>query len=130
MILNPFRTAAPFWGQTTWNFSGLSPKRDCSPKREDRVVGLGAPRRMQVRHPYRRGTSADWNDALFVFCSSVFFFHFDYFGFSHFQRILECVCRARRIQYNGMTFHGLLCVLHNNAVSRCRGYMTTELISL
>ena len=28
----PFRTAVPFWGQTTWNLSGLSPKRDCSSK--------------------------------------------------------------------------------------------------
>ena len=24
--LNPFRTAVPFWGQTTYNLSGLSPK--------------------------------------------------------------------------------------------------------
>ena len=23
--LNPFRTAVPFWGQTTWNLTGLSP---------------------------------------------------------------------------------------------------------
>ena len=30
---NPFRTAVPFWGQTTWNSSGLSPKRDCGSKR-------------------------------------------------------------------------------------------------
>ena len=30
---NPFcGTAVPFWGQTTWNLSGLSPKRDSSPK--------------------------------------------------------------------------------------------------
>ena len=27
--LNPFRTAIPFWGQTTWNLSALSPTRDC-----------------------------------------------------------------------------------------------------
>ena len=27
--VNPFRTAAPFWGPITWNLSGLSPKRDC-----------------------------------------------------------------------------------------------------
>ena len=26
--VNPFRTAVPFWGQTTWNLSGLSPQRD------------------------------------------------------------------------------------------------------
>ena len=30
---NTFRTAAPCGGQTTWNVSGLSPERDCSPKR-------------------------------------------------------------------------------------------------
>ena len=30
---DPFRTAVPFRGQTTWNLSGLSPKRDCSSER-------------------------------------------------------------------------------------------------
>ena len=30
---NPFRTAAPFWGQPTQISSGLSPKRGCGPKR-------------------------------------------------------------------------------------------------
>ena len=36
MFLNPFRTAVSldqFWVQTTWNSSGLSPKRDCGSKR-------------------------------------------------------------------------------------------------
>ena len=28
----PFRTAVPFWGQITWNLSGLAPKRDCGSK--------------------------------------------------------------------------------------------------
>ena len=31
--LTPFRTAAPFWGQSTWNLTGLSPLRDCGFKR-------------------------------------------------------------------------------------------------
>ena len=31
--VNPFRAAVLFWGQTTRNFSGLSPKRDCGSKR-------------------------------------------------------------------------------------------------
>ena len=31
-LVNPFRTAAPFWGQTTRNLAGLSPKRDCGSK--------------------------------------------------------------------------------------------------
>ena len=31
--LNPFRTAAPFWGQTARILSNLSPNRDCGPKR-------------------------------------------------------------------------------------------------
>ena len=31
--INPFRTAVPFWEKSTWNLSGLSPKRDCGPKR-------------------------------------------------------------------------------------------------
>ena len=31
--INPFRTAVPFWGQTSQISSSLSPKRDCGPKR-------------------------------------------------------------------------------------------------
>ena len=31
--VSPFRIAVPIWGQTTWNLSGLSPERDCSPER-------------------------------------------------------------------------------------------------
>ena len=30
---NPFRTAVPFWGQTTQFMSSLSPERDCGPQR-------------------------------------------------------------------------------------------------
>ena len=30
--INPFRTAVPFWGQTTQTSSSLSPKRDCGSK--------------------------------------------------------------------------------------------------
>ena len=29
-LLDPFRTAVPFWGQSTQNLTDLSPKRDCS----------------------------------------------------------------------------------------------------
>ena len=32
-VLDPFRTAVPFWGQTTWKLRGLSPIRDCGSKR-------------------------------------------------------------------------------------------------
>ena len=35
-VLNPFRTAVPFWGQTTSKLSGLPPKRDCGSKRVER----------------------------------------------------------------------------------------------
>ena len=31
--VNAFIASAPFWGQTTQNLTGLSPKRDCRPKR-------------------------------------------------------------------------------------------------
>ena len=31
--LSPLRTAVPFWGQITYNLTGLSPKRDCGSKR-------------------------------------------------------------------------------------------------
>ena len=36
--INPFRTAVPFWGQTTKILSSLSPKRDCGSKRVNRFV--------------------------------------------------------------------------------------------
>ena len=32
-LINPFRAAVPFWGQTTQNSTGVSPKRDCGSKR-------------------------------------------------------------------------------------------------
>ena len=32
--------------------------------------------------------------------------------------------------YDGMSLHCLLCLLHYNAVSLCRGFVTTELVSL
>ena len=31
VLLNPFRTAVPFWGQTSQVSSSLPSKRDCSP---------------------------------------------------------------------------------------------------
>ena len=38
--INPFRTAVPFWGQTTQIriIYNLCPKRDCSPKRVDTLL--------------------------------------------------------------------------------------------
>ena len=36
--LNPVRTAVPFWGQTSWDLNGLSPKRDCGSKRLKRLL--------------------------------------------------------------------------------------------
>ena len=36
-LLNPFRTAVLFGDKTTWNLSGLSPKRDCGSKRVNAV---------------------------------------------------------------------------------------------
>ena len=38
-VLNPFRTAVPFWGRTTSNLSGLSPKRDCGTNRVNVTPG-------------------------------------------------------------------------------------------
>ena len=38
VVFNPFRTAGPFWGQTTQILSYLSPKRDFGPERvEDKI---------------------------------------------------------------------------------------------
>ena len=31
-FIDPFRTAVPFWVQSTWNLTGLYPKRDCGSK--------------------------------------------------------------------------------------------------
>ena len=33
-----FRTAVPCWGQTTYNLTGLSPKRDCGSKRVNATI--------------------------------------------------------------------------------------------
>ena len=41
--INPFGTAVPFRGQTTWKLSRLSPKWDCSSKRVDRTVTGNVP---------------------------------------------------------------------------------------
>ena len=38
-MFNPFRTAVPFWGQTTQLSSSLSRQRDCGPKRDKEVPG-------------------------------------------------------------------------------------------
>ena len=40
VYIKPFRTAVPFWGQTTQILSSLSPKRDCGYKRVNIVVLL------------------------------------------------------------------------------------------
>ena len=37
--MNPFRTAVPFWGQTSQTPSNMPPERDCTPKRVDRPTG-------------------------------------------------------------------------------------------
>ena len=31
--VTPFRTAVPFWGQSTQSLSSWAPERDCSPRR-------------------------------------------------------------------------------------------------
>ena len=36
--LDPFRTAVPFWGQTTQISSGLSPQPDCAPTVKGLIV--------------------------------------------------------------------------------------------
>ena len=68
MLLNPFRTAVPFWGQTTQILSSLPPKRDCGSKRVNPMSSetpstLGTavlffgdkPVKFQVRCPPKRG---------------------------------------------------------------------------
>ena len=37
LFLTPFRTAVPFWGQTTQILSSLSPKRDCGSKGDNTI---------------------------------------------------------------------------------------------
>ena len=50
--------------------------------------------------------------------------------FLSFQRTIECVYRACRIQYHDMALCCPFCVLHNNVGSPCRSFVTAELISL
>ena len=49
IAINPFSAAAPFWGQTTSNLSGVSPKRDCSSERVS-----GEQTRKKNSHPLRQ----------------------------------------------------------------------------
>ena len=46
------------------------------------------------------------------------------------SELLALACRTCRIQYDGKLLHSLLCLLHCNVVSLCRGFVTTELVSL
>ena len=46
--VDPVRTAAPLWGQTTSYLTGLSQKRDCGPNRVERF-GHGGLRRVRDR---------------------------------------------------------------------------------
>ena len=54
MALNLFSTAVPYWGQSTWYYSGLSPKRDSSSERVkihqawEEVSGVVVPRATAV----------------------------------------------------------------------------------
>ena len=59
--INPYRAAVPFWGQTTQNLSGVSPKRDC---------GMKPPRQA---HAYDSGALifAFWGDSLELFRTGV-----------------------------------------------------------
>ena len=54
--VNPFRTAVPFWGQTTQCLSSLSPKRDCGSKWVN-CVGVNCSRVRTVKSD-SRGTPA------------------------------------------------------------------------
>ena len=58
---DPFRTAVPFWGQTTQILSSLPPKRDCSPKRVNarRATGLTVAEREESIT--RTGSMARWS---------------------------------------------------------------------
>ena len=40
IVLNPFRTAVPFWGQITYKVTVLSPQRNCGSKRV-KIIRLG-----------------------------------------------------------------------------------------
>ena len=50
--LSPLRTAVPFWGKTTQISSGLSPKRDCGPKKGQERAGGIRPRFAYIISPF------------------------------------------------------------------------------
>ena len=56
-LFNPFRTAVPFRGQTTWNWSGLSPHWDCSTKGVKTVVFLLRDRTENGINPFKIAVS-------------------------------------------------------------------------
>ena len=52
----------PFWGQTTWNLTGLSPERDCGSKRVKRQNAPNMVRRqMALALSYRIRMSHIWS---------------------------------------------------------------------
>ena len=74
----------------------------------------------------------------FIFCF-VLFHYFDIFFVSlslsffslsmHVGYYVAFVCMCR-IQFDGMSLHCLLCLLHYSVASLCRGFVTTELVPL
>ena len=82
---------------------------------------------------YNRTRSVMDDDAMSAngsfFFSLLFLFRFVFlvFRFFCFLSCIECSC-ACRIQYDGMALHCLLCLLHNNAVSPWRSFVTTGLV--
>ena len=74
----------------------------------------------------------------FIILFRLVFFDFVFFlCFLSFLYFIGCVCRACRIQYDGMALHSPLCLLHTwqrsirgTVVSLWRSFVTTELVYL
>ena len=49
---------------------------------------------------------------------------------THLSGLLAFVCPTRRIQCDGRPLHCLLCLPQYDVVTLCRGFATTELVSL
>ena len=50
VVVNPFSIAVPFWGQSTWNVSGLSPQRDSVERNTEECMHCYSSTRQHLRH--------------------------------------------------------------------------------
>ena len=109
LLVNPSRTAIPFWGQTTQISRSLSPKRDCGSKwvkdgpHVDNIVGVpGAHDKKAKRHStLKKKSESKTNQRGGIFVRiyvKTFFFQFGFLGYiNYIVRPPPLSCFFRRV---------------------------------